>query len=143
MVQPLPIRWIARSVPLSPSAVVAVGATARALGQRLLAMDDEHRARLTGSSADDLLVVCGKASDLPWADGVVYLGIDDDAPNVLLPTTRRPDVPLDLFARAITARCESEPSPIAVLETPACLIPLGAQRHIDAGVLREWLERAS
>jgi hypothetical protein len=128
---------------LSPVAAVAFGERARALAVRLLALDESHRERLTASVANAMLIVGGDAADLPWIDGILYLGVDAEAPELLLPTTSCPSVPVDLFARAITSRFKSQPRPLAVVHDPPSVIPLGALRRIDRGALQKWLERAS
>lgn len=141
MIAPVPIAWQARTTPLVPSAVVAFGYGARALARRVLALDAAHRGRLLGAGSEDFLIVRGASGDLPWTDGVLYLGHDAEAPQLLLPTNRRPDVPLDLFARAIVTRFADQAHPLAVVESPALVIPLGGERRIDEAALRRWLER--
>lgn len=131
------IAWVSRLVPLFPSAVVAIGDAAPVLARRLLALSDEQRARLVGAASPGVLIVCGE--ELPWVDGVAYLGVDPAAAGLLLPTTRRPDLPPDLFARAVYARFPDATRPLAVLESGRVL-PLGAARAIDAEAVRRWLE---
>jgi len=130
------VQWVLRVAPLVPSAAIATGPAAIALAQRVLALDDEHRAQLSGGVSAETFVVRGE--ELPWAEGVAYLGVDPAAEGLLLPTTRRPDAPLDLFARAVYARFPSAPRPLAVLESRRVL-PLGATRTIDTDALRRWL----
>ena len=131
------VQWVSRVAPLVPSAAVATGLAAVALARRVLALDDEHRTRLTGGASAHTFVVRGE--ELPWADGVAYLGIDPAAEGLLLPTMRRPDVPPDLFARAVYARFPGVARPLAVLESRRVL-PLGETRAIDVDALRRWLE---
>lgn len=131
------VAWLTRSEPLTPSAAIAIGEAAIALAQRVLALTDEQRARFTIAASETTFVVSG--SELPWVDGVVYLGSDPTAEGLLLPTTKRPDVPLDLFARAIYARFPDAPRPLAVLESQRVL-PLGATRAVDVAALQKWLE---
>jgi hypothetical protein len=63
-------------------------------------------------SGPDVLLVVG--DELPWADGVVYLGRDPDAPKLLLPTTLMPEVPVDLFERALLHKFADAAAPLAV-----------------------------
>jgi hypothetical protein len=136
---PLPIAWRVRATPLAPVAVVAFDDAARALARRLLTLDGDHLARLTGSAAAAVLVLRGATEDLPWVDGCIYLGVDREAERLLLPTARRPDVPIDLFARAIAARFGE--GALAVVDAPPRVVSLEAGRSIDADALRGWLER--
>ena len=62
--------------------------------QRRLAADPT--APLRGARADGVLIVLGE--ELPWADGVAYLGWDC---GLLLPTTIEPDLPADLVREAV------------------------------------------
>ena len=129
--------WVSRVDPLAPAAAVATGDAAFALVRRVLALSEEHRLRLVCAASANVFVVRGE--ELPWVDGVAYLGVDPAAEGLLLPTTRRPDLPPDLFARAVYARFPHAARPLAVLESRRVL-PLGAARAIDAYALRKWLE---
>ncbi len=109
------VRWSLRSEPLVPCACVARGALAQALGRELLAWEPGRLARIKACAGEGMLVVLGASADLPWLDGVVYLGRDEAAPHLLLPTNRVPDVPVDLFARALAARIPAATKAGAVL----------------------------
>ena len=87
-----------------------------------------------------LIVLVGARADLPWIDGIVYLGRDPAAPALLLPTTLAPDVPPALLERAVLARLSGAAPPIAVLVDPPALVPLGEARPVDRGVLARWVE---
>ena len=119
----VPIAWRPRSAPLEPVGMAARGEAARALARRLLARSDEDLARLTGVAGQDLVVVLGDSSLLPWVEGAAYLGRDARAPSLLLPTNREPTVPLPLVERALILRAghqKAEP-PLAVLLDPPLL----------------------
>ena len=58
------LAWAARAVPLTPRAVVAIGAPARALGRRLAALADAELAALTAVAGPAALVVLGDAAAL-------------------------------------------------------------------------------
>ncbi|HEX3765723.1 MAG TPA: hypothetical protein VHW23_43805 [Kofleriaceae bacterium] len=133
------VGWIARDAPLVARAVAAVGDPARALADRLAALDDAALGALAAVAGDDVLVVLGAAAALPWVDGVVYLGRDDAAPELLLPTALAPTVPPGVLAAAIRAALP-RPAPIAVLAAPARLVPCGIARAIDRGRLAAWRE---
>lgn len=126
------IAWRPRAVPLVARAVVARGAAAGRLARRLLRLDDDALAALTAVAGGGALAVLGAADALPWVDGVVYLGRDDDAPLLLVPTALAPSVPVALLARALATRCT--PAPIGVIAgdgAAAALVALGGARAID------------
>lgn len=140
------VTWTPRDAPLAARAVAAVGAPARALADRLAALDDDALGALAAvasgaavGAAGDVLVVLGAVAALPWVDGVVYLGRDDAAPELLLPTALAPSVPPGVLAVAIRAAV-SAPGPIAVLAAPPRLVPCGVARAIDRGRLAAWRE---
>lgn len=140
------VTWTPRDAPLTAQAVAAVGAPARALADRLAALDDDALGALAavasgaaGGAAGDVLVVLGAVAALPWVDGVVYLGRDDAAPELLLPTALAPSVPPGVLAVAVRAAV-SVPGPIAVLAAPPRLVPCGVARAIDRGRLAAWRE---
>lgn len=128
----------ARSSPLTPSAVVGEGEAAVRLARRLLALPDEALSRLSGVRAPGLLAVCGAEADLPWADGVRYLGRDPDAPALLLPTALGPELPVALLERALLRRAPGVAAPLAVLVNPLRLVPLGGARPIARAHLAGW-----
>jgi hypothetical protein len=96
--------WRPRLRPLKPVGVFARGPAARALAERLLARDDAALARLRGVAGDGLLALLGAGGDLPWTDGVSYLGRDPEAPLLLLPTTQEPAIHPRLLERALLER---------------------------------------
>ncbi|MBS1795962.1 MAG: hypothetical protein JSS81_19065 [Acidobacteria bacterium] len=132
MTPPFKIEWENRFDALAPVAVVAFDAAAERLRARLLDFDDEKLSRLQGVRGDRLIFVAGAPAELPWADGVVYLGRDPLAPSVFLPTNRRPSMPLDLFEKALLARF-AEHRPFAVVEKR--IVPVGAMRPVSRRVL--------
>ena len=88
------------------------------------------------------LLLIGAAEELPWVDGVVYLGRDPEAPSLLLPTTLEPDVPAPLFERAILARARAAAPPIAVLVDTGhvgALVGAGAARAVGRAELSAFL----
>jgi len=140
------LAWTARATPLTPRAVVATGAAARALGRRLAALTDAALAPLAAVAGADALVVVGDPAALPWVDGVVYLGRDGAAPELLLPTTLAPTVAAPVVARAVAAwlgrRGAQVAWPVALVPAPLAIIPCGAARAIERARLAAWLEAA-
>ena len=82
--------------------------------------------------------LCLLGEDLPWADGVVYLGPDPHAPGVLFPTTRAPSEHPALVARALVARFGG-PGPLAVVPSQRLVFPVGGATPVDADWIRRWL----
>jgi hypothetical protein len=138
------ITFSPRAEILDPVAVAGLGRAARALAGRLLRLADEQLRELRGAAGDDLLVVLGETSALPWADGVAYLGRDPDAPRLLVPTMVRPDIGLDVLERAIARRAATLPSklpgPWAVLVSPPQLFSVAHAAAIERDRLQAWLE---
>ena len=132
------VAWRERDAPLAPAAVAARGSASRTLARRLLTLDDERLGRLRGVAGSGLLVLVGAADDLPWVDGVVYLGVDPRARALLLPTTLEPDAPLPLLERALLDRRDRPP--LAVLLEPPALVSVGAARPVARAALAAWLE---
>jgi hypothetical protein len=110
--------WQPRPVPLRARAAVGLGPIgvrlAGAIGGRPLEV-----VRFEGA-----LVLIGAEAELPWVEGVLYLGIDPRAPGLLVPTHRAPTVPIDLLARALIAGRGLAP-PIALVHEPALALALG------------------
>jgi hypothetical protein len=83
-------------------------------------------------------VVLGPESELPWVDGVVYLGREAAAPGLLVPTHLSPDVPIALLEAAVLRSVQG--SPVAVVPDARQLIDVGAARAIDRATLLAWVE---
>lgn len=133
------IEWQVRAQPLAPGAVVARGSIARTLARRLLASDDEQLARWQGVAGPDVLIVLGEEATLPWVEGVTYLGRDERAPALWLPTTHEPCVPLPLLQRTLVQHAQGK-TPLAVLRAPLAIAPLAAARPLSRAKLQAWLE---
>jgi hypothetical protein len=136
-----PVTWRPRPSPLEPAGVAARGTAARALAGRLLARGDEELSRLAGVAGPELLIALGAPGDLPWVDGVSYLGQDPDAPLLLLPTALEPSVHPRLLQDALLARGSKLPPPLAVLLSPDLLVSTAAARPVSRPVLEGWLSR--
>lgn len=94
--------WQLRARPLAPRALLALGPQHGALLRATLqALHDTRRVRLDtvmGPAAS--ILVLGAEADLPWYDGAEWLGVEAQAPLLLLPTLYDPGVPPDLLQRA-------------------------------------------
>lgn len=139
MPEPFPIGWVPREVPLAPVAVVGRGPVARLLLARLRALPDDRLARLEGGTAESLTIVMGKADDLPWVDGVTYLGREPAAADLVVPTTSAAAAPAALVEAALrrqaTRTGAAFAGPFAVLLDPLTIVPLASLRRIDRAAL--------
>jgi hypothetical protein len=136
------VTWSLRSEPLVPCACIGRGAVAQALGRALLTLDRARLSRLEACAGEGLLIVLGEVADLPWSDGITYLGRDEAAPHLLLPTSRRPDVPVDLFARALAAHVPEAAKGGAILPDPVdglLWVPVAAAGPIERASLEAWM----
>jgi len=135
------INWIARDTPLLPTAVAAYGPASLRLARRLLQLPDESLSQLEGVAGQQLILVQGAGEQLPWADGVQYLGVDPAAPFLLLPTNYRPSLPEAFVQKALLKKAGSS-GRIAVLPSPLLLVPLQAARPVFRSVLTAWMGKA-
>jgi hypothetical protein len=138
------VRWVQRGEPLPACACIARGAAARALANVLLAWDAARLGRMIACAGEGLLVVLGEEADLPWLEGITYLGRDREAPHLLLPTSRRPDVPVDLFVRALAARVPEAARAGAILPVDDELFwaPVSAAGPVERDSLEAWMATA-
>jgi len=130
-----PTEWRIRSTPLRPRAVLAEGDSARALIQNLEKRSDEDLARLRGVRAVPglplALLLVGESEDLPWADGVIYLGRDEAAPSLLVPALLEPALPIALLERALLTRFANLAVPLAIMPgSRSRLFPAGGARPL-------------
>ena len=107
------------------------GSAAVKLARRLV----ERPLKLTGVRCEGRLVLLGE--ELPWVDGVVYLGREHPLDAVLLPTHLEPDWPVSWIAQALQR--QSSP-PWAVL--PEVIVGLSRASRIESAVLEDFLADA-
>jgi len=136
MSQPFKINWRNRFDALEPVAVIGFDDTARRLKEKLLSFDDGKLSSMQGVFAENLLFATAQTTDLPWVDGVVYLGKDARAASIFLPTNLRPDVPFDLFEKALLQKFAVH-KPFAIVGNR--IIPVGKMRRISRQILSEIL----
>ncbi|HYQ04722.1 MAG TPA: hypothetical protein VER96_38875 [Polyangiaceae bacterium] len=133
-----------REAALVPSAALALREVTQSLVARLLELDEQRLSRLRAVRGADFLLLQGSSSDLPWCDGLIYLGKDEAAPQLLLPTTVTPNVPTALFERALVRHCQSIPAPLlgpwAVSFEPPLLISLAESRPLSPERVRRWFD---
>lgn len=125
------MRWVDREPPLVPVAVAARGEVARKLAEKLVGRD------VRGVAGPGIVVALG--TQLPWVDGVTWLGVDPLAPGLYLPTARRPEDPIEWVEAAVLRQVSR---PAALLED-GTVVPLEAARPIgDAAFVADVLRRA-
>jgi hypothetical protein len=138
----LQITWRFREEPRVPVAVVASGETAKELATKLLSSDQMQWTNWKGVATSNTIVLLGEAESLPWVDGVSYLGSDERAPHLLLPTNREPNVPTDLLQQALIERSPFPP-PLAFVESRNMVVSLSHARELSRDVLKSWLLTAT
>ncbi len=127
------VTWKPRDESLAIEAAIAHGEASQYLARRLLAHDGI--ASLRAVAAEGLLVILG--DDLPWVDGIVYLGREASAPQMYLPTALAPSVAPALLARAVARQNPSLATPFAIVGT--LIIYLAAALPLDRSRLEWWL----
>ncbi|MEV0534020.1 hypothetical protein [Kitasatospora sp. NPDC050463] len=130
-----PLRWERREPPLPAAAVLGLGdavpALAVATRERLVG-----GARLGVVAGDGALLVLGADTDLPWADGARYLGLDA---GVLVPTTARPRPAAALWRTAVGA----EDDRLCVLLPGHALVADPPPPSTDPAALNPYTQDAS
>jgi hypothetical protein len=139
------VSWQLRDERLPAGAALAWGQTAVDLIDRLLVRSDAELSRLSGIVFQRGVLILGDECDLPWVDGILYLGRDDAAPSLLLPTALRPDVPVALLERAVQ-RATSAPEHRhhqrwAISVTPPLLLAAANARRVGRAELSAAQER--
>jgi len=141
------ICWRPRQTPLRPVGAAARASAGRMLAKKLLGWPDERLAELQGVAGTGLIIVLGGEPALPWVDGICYLGRDDAAPSLLLPTSPQPSVPISLLERAVIAHVRDSASrtglPLAILAAPPPIACVAGARVISRDFLQIWLEALS
>jgi hypothetical protein len=133
------VGFIPRALPLEPAAVAARGPAARLLAQRVLRLSDKTFSRLSGIGGHDLLILIGEGPDLPWVDGVCYLGRDPRAPSLLVRCEWEPTVPPEILEEALLRKAGPSPRPLAVME-PDLVCPVGHARPLSRTRLSSLVE---
>ncbi len=116
--------------PLAAVAALARGEVVPVFARRLLEEGELDRWR--GLRGEGLILVMG--AEVPWVDGLTWLGEHPDAPGLHLPCYLEPDLHPALIARALRRLGHS--GPVAVLPEARLTIALGGARPIA----RDWLE---
>lgn len=131
-----------RSSPLAPTAVVAFDEVSARLARRLLEADDERLSRLRGVGGDGALAILGDERDLPWEDGVIYLGAEEADPSLYLPTTLEPDVPPGWLASIVDPGAKNLPLALVPRTDGLDVISLREARPLSRAKLVAFTETA-
>jgi hypothetical protein len=100
--------WIAPGSPLEAVAVAGRDGVGDLLSEHVIGRPDVRVDRV-----EPWTVV--RAEDLPWIDGVVYLGALLGAPGLLVPTVRIPAVPADLLMAGVRRMVGADSGPCVLL----------------------------
>ena len=101
------VRWIRAEPPLPVIAVAGKGAVGERLAERAATRDS-----VTIDVASPWTVLRGE--DLPWVDGVIYLGALEEG-ALLVPVLDNPDAPPDLVLAAVRRLASPDSGPFALL----------------------------
>ena len=126
------LHWRPRSQPLAIEGACAQGQAAGELAVRLLARPSCRE--LSGVQARDCLIILGPAEQLPWCEGVIYLGRASTLHPLYLPTHLAPTLPVAWLADALQERC---PPPWALLPDNRA-VGLGPASALDSEVLERF-----
>jgi hypothetical protein len=131
-------RFLPRDRPLPPIAVAIPRSLVRPLAERA-GRDPAEFSSLRALGSPSCLLLFGEAEALPWVDGAVFLGRDEAAPRLLVPTAVAPDLPYDLLERALFAAAPSAHAPCALLLDPLRLVDAAYPAPFDAPSLARWV----
>ncbi|MBX9667756.1 MAG: hypothetical protein K2X93_09070 [Candidatus Obscuribacterales bacterium] len=139
--QTVDLSWGFRDLPLIPQAVVAVGSgLSRALVKKLLKREQNELRKLQCVAGKELLLVLGDESNLPWLDGVVYLGQERNS-SVYIPTVLQPSQSIALLERALLAANAGLKPPLVVLPSVSIVLSLSKPFIPDQETLKSCLEK--
>lgn len=93
------LKWLPAYSPLTPVGMI-IGNNIASI-QRLLELDNVRMSQLRGSYSKSRIVLLGDEQALPWVPNAMYLGQDESAPQLLIPTHLSPNLPIDWVYRAI------------------------------------------
>ena len=130
------VTWHTRAEPLEPAGVVACDEVALKLASKMLHRTSEELSALSALATDRELVVLGQSEDLPWADGVCYVGRCPEAPALLLPTilncTPHPQL---VLARLLI---ELKEAPVLVCPPLSLMMSVAQTTMISSSALKSW-----
>lgn len=135
------IVWSPREYPLAPLAVASFSAAlSRAMADKLSKREDSELSKLLCVAGDGVLFVLGEENELPWLDGVIYLG-QERSSTIYVPTSWQASVPLPLLERALLVANPNLMPPIAVLPSDSRVLSLAKPFIPDRKKLHSLLEK--
>lgn len=135
------IIWSPREDPLVPLAVAACSAVlSRDTTLKLLKREDSELAKLQCIAGSGVLFILADENELPWLDGVVYLGQERNS-TIYIPTNLQASAPLPLLERALLAANPNLMAPIAVLSSVGRVLSLAKPFIPNREKLRSLLEK--
>ncbi len=139
--QTVDLSWDFRDLPLIPQAVVAVDSRlSRALVKKLMKREQNELQKLQCVAGKELFLVLGDESNLPWLDGVVYLGQERNS-TVYIPTVVQPSQPIALLERALLAANAGLKPPLVVLPSVSIVLSISKPFIPDQETLASCLEK--
>jgi hypothetical protein len=133
--------WSPREFALAPQAVAACNSVlAKAMAAKLLKRNDDELRTLQCVAGSSVLFVIGDESDLPWLDGVVYIGQERNS-TIYVPTMLQASAPLPLLERALLSANPTLMPPIAVLPNASLVLSLAKPFIADRQKLESLMEK--
>lgn len=132
-IKPLSLSWVQRTEPLPASAMFTPSTRVKALLQQLLSMPDDYLQKLDGLQCDAGILITGQEADLPWINGCLYLGMDQQAHHCLMSTQHQPTIPTGLLDQAIAQRYQQT---VAIIPGCDVLIPVSGTRTLARKTLK-------
>lgn len=115
-------------------AVVAWYDIAQKLISHLLErVDESNYSHLQLVISEDVIILSGEASYLPWIDGIGYATIYPNEQRLWLPSNVLPSVALDLLAEAFYQRYQI--APLLLWNKPKTVIPLNNMQPVTKYLL--------
>jgi hypothetical protein len=110
-----------------------------------VALPDGQLGPLRAVLGDELLLLLGNEQDLPWSDGVIYLGREPMTPELWLPCAIEPNVPASLLLRALRSRFQTDSllAPFAVSLEPPVVVPLVDAQPLTRELIGKFRGKAS
>lgn len=133
--------WSPRDNPLAPLGVAACSAAlSTEMIIKLLKKEDSELAKLQCVAGSGVIFILADENDLPWLDGVVYLGQERNS-TIYIPTNLNVSVPLPLLERALLVANPNLLPPIAVLPSVARVLSLAKPFIPNREKLHSLLEK--
>lgn len=104
----------------------------------LLNLDKEQYTQLQMVTNNDVVVILGEQSSLPWVDGIQYASCNESDSRLWLPSHLIPSVPVRLLADAFYQRYHQ--APLLVWHLPQAIIPLDKPQTVTRARLKYLLE---